>query len=89
MSNKKTNNAETEVGNLQDVKKANDAETEGTETKETDPVVAEDTVKVKALINLKYNKTVVKAGQIFEIREQDVKEVAGKGCVEVLSKAGE
>jgi hypothetical protein len=84
MSNKKQN---------EDIKVENGQGVETTTNEEAPKVgtrdIAESLIEVKALINIKYDKKVVKAGQTFEIKESDVEEVVGKGCVEVLSKAGE
>lgn len=41
-------------------------------------------IKVKAIVNLKYDKDVVKIGQEFSVRKSDIKEI--KEYVEVLDE---
>lgn len=41
-------------------------------------------IKVKAIVNLKYDNDVVKIGQEFAVRKSDIKEI--KEYVEVLDK---
>lgn len=43
-------------------------------------------VKAKALINLKYDKDVVKIGQEFKIKVEDAQEIADRGCIELLEE---
>lgn len=41
-------------------------------------------IKVKAIVNLKYDKDIVKIGQEFLVRKSDIKEI--KEYVEILDK---
>lgn len=50
------------------------------------------TCKVKALVNIKYDKTIVNEGEDFKVKKADVEELVSRGFVELLeddSKDGE
>lgn len=47
------------------------------------------TYKVKALVNIKYDKTVIAVGKDFKIKKDDVKELIEKGYVELLEEVKE
>lgn len=44
-------------------------------------------VKVRALINLKYDKVVKKTGEELEIRESDIEELTKRKIVEAIVEA--
>ena len=47
------------------------------------------TYKVRALVNIKYDKTVVHTGKEFKVRKSDIHEFVSNGYVEVLDEINE
>ncbi|MDB1923390.1 hypothetical protein ABHA37_08180 [Clostridium tertium] len=47
------------------------------------------TYKVRALVNIKYDKTVVNTGKEFKVRKSDIDELVSNGYVEVLDEINE
>jgi predicted fused transcriptional regulator/phosphomethylpyrimidine kinase len=45
--------------------------------------------KVKALVNIKYDKTVINAGDEFKVKKNDIDELLSKEYVEVLDEISE
>ncbi|MBU5268897.1 DUF7210 family protein [Clostridium tepidum] len=66
--------------------KKSDEKTIKTDKKVEETVEEKAIIKVRALVNIKYDKDCFKIGDEFEVRTEDSEEMTKKGYVESLEK---